>query len=311
MKIVVSGGSGFIGQPLVRHLQERGHEVAVLTRNPEKVKAGRPLLWDGRTQGAWSAEAAAADAIVNLAGENVGERRWTEKRKRELIDSRIHATTALVEAVRSAWGAGDLARARGRGRPRPTFISASGVSFYASGLEEPLDENGPRGEGVLADMSARWEEAARGAESVSRLVIFRLGVVIGPGGALAKMYLPFKLGLGGRIASGKQWLSWIAREDVIGLIEWALMHDDVSGVYNGTSPHPVRNREFTTAVARALHRPAIIPIPAFALKILFGRMAEETLLTGQRAVPDRAMKNGFRFTLPAIESATLHALRRR
>ncbi|HUP46063.1 MAG TPA: TIGR01777 family oxidoreductase [Thermoanaerobaculia bacterium] len=300
MRVVVSGGSGFIGQALVRHLIQQGHDTAVLTRHPDKVNLGRPLLWDAKSQGAWSGDAAAADAVINLAGENIGEGRWVAARRRRLIDSRLDATGALVEAMRT-----QPSRAR-------VFVSASAVGYYGPRGDEELDETASRGEGFLAEMAARWEEEARAADSVSRVVILRFGVVIGPGGgALAKMLLPFRLGLGGRISSGRQWFSWISRDDAARVIDWAMTNEGAAGVYNATAPGPVRNRELTSALARALHRPAIFPIPAIVMKVLFGQMAEETLLSGQRVVPSRLLANGFRFERNAIDSALQYALHRR
>lgn len=299
MKIVVAGGTGFIGEPLVRRLIERGHDVAVLTRNPAKVDAGRGVRWDGRTQGEWSEEAATADAIVNLAGENVGEGRWTEERKRRLIGSRLDATHALVEALK---------RAPHRER---TLVNASGISIYGARKDEIVDESAARGEGFLAELADRWEAAAREAEPFARIVILRLGVVLAPeGGALKKMLLPFKLGVGGPIGSGKQWMSWIDREDALRLMEWAIENDSARGVYNATAPEPVQNRDFVRALGRALHRPAFMPAPAFALRLAFGQMAEEALLTGQRAVPKRAESEGFRFESPSLDGAFGKMLRR-
>lgn len=292
MKVVIAGGTGFIGQPLVQRLVARGDDVAVLTRNPAKVTVGRGLRWDGRTQGDWSAEAAAADVVINLAGENVGEGRWTEARKRQLIGSRLDATHALVEALRR-----EPARQR-------AIINASGVSIYGDRGDDQLDESAARGEGFLAELADRWETAAREAEPLGRLVILRIAVVLAPeGGALKKMLLPFRLGAGGPIGSGKQWMSWITRNDLLRMIEWAIDRDDARGVYNAAAPEPVPNRRFVRALGRALHRPALIPAPAFALRLAFGQMAEEALLSGQRVIPRRAESEGFRFEDPAIEDA--------
>ena len=300
MNVVIAGGSGFIGEALARHLTEEGHAIAILTRKPTSVRLGRALRWDGRSQGDWSAPAASADLLINLAGENIGEGRWTATRKRELLQSRVDATRALVEAMRSA-----------PGRKR-TFISASAVGFYGPyGGDAIFDETALKGEGFLSDMSAQWEEEARAAEGLARLVILRFGVVIGAGGALAKMLLPFKLGLGGRIGSGSQWLSWISREDLVRLISWVAADEDVRGVVNATSPNPVRNADFTRALGRALHRPALVPIPAIGLRLLYGQMAQETLIGGQRVVPARALERHFRFHDDTVESAlqrTLHAV---
>lgn len=284
MKIIVAGGSGFIGEPLVKHLLSRGDDVFVLTRNPEKLAAGRALQWDGKAQGPWSEDVATADVVVNLAGENLSEGRWTQERKRKLIESRLDSTRALVEAMRTE-----------RGRKR-TFISASAVGAYGDRGDEEIDESSRRGHGFLADLTDQWERAARSAESISRLIITRFGVVLGAGGgALRKMLLPFRLGVGGTIAGGDQWMSWIDRDDLIRMIAWLIDSEEATGVYNATSPRPVRSRELTRELARVLHRPALLPTPAFVLRLMFGEMAEETVIEGQRVFPHRAEAEGFRF----------------
>jgi len=297
MKVVIAGGSGFIGEAVVRDLVSEGHDVAVLTRNPQNVEIGRALVWDAKTQDAWSNDVATADVVINLAGENIGER-WTERRKVRLVESRMGATQALVAAMATS------------PERRRTFISASAVGFYGPRGDEILDEGAGRGVGFLADLAARWEEEARAALPIARLVIFRFGVVLGSGGgALAKMLPAFKLGAGGRIGSGRQWLSWVAIDDVVRAIHWAITEEDARGVFNITAPTPVTNRDFTRALGRALHRPAIVPIPAVAMKVLFGQMAEETLLQGQRVIPSRAVAEGFRFVHGTVESAIQQALR--
>jgi len=290
MKIVVAGGTGFIGEPLVRRLLARGGDVAVLTRHPAKVRAGRPLPWEA------AGEAASADVVINLAGENVGGGRWTEERKKRIIASRVDATNALVEAVNS------------RPDPRRIFINASAVGYYGLRGDETLDETAPPGEGFLAEVVKRWEELARRAEGAARVVILRFGVVLGPGGALGKMLLPFKLGLGGPIGSGRQWMSWVDRDDVLRMIEWAIDQQSATGIYNVTAPTPATNREFTRALGRALHRPAFMPMPAFALRIALGEMADEILLGGQRVVPARAAAEGFSFAYPELDAALRHAV---
>jgi uncharacterized protein (TIGR01777 family) len=292
MKVVIAGGSGFLGGPIVQRLLARGDDVAVLTRSPSHVRAGRALQWDARSQGSWSDEAASADVVINLAGENIGEGRWTEKRKKRMVASRLDATAAVVEALQR-----DPSRAR-------TLISASAVGFYGNRGDELLDENAPRGTGFLAELVERWEAAARQAESLSRLVILRFGVVLAAdGGALKKMMLPFKLGAGGPVGNGKQWMSWLGRDDAVRIVEWAIDHTSARGTYNATSPQPVTNREFARALGRALHRPAVMPAPAFALRLAFGEMAEEVLLAGQRVVPVRASAEGFAFERPSIDAA--------
>ncbi|HEX2833786.1 MAG TPA: TIGR01777 family oxidoreductase [Thermoanaerobaculia bacterium] len=292
MRIVIAGGTGFLGEPLVRRLLARGDEVAVLSRNPAKVRAGRGVSWDGKTQGSWADEVAKADVIINLAGENVGEGRWTDPRKKRLVASRLDATNAIIEAMR---------RAPAQQR---TLINASAVGYYGVRGDEELDENGSRGNGFLAELVEKWETAARVAEPIARVVLLRFGVVLAPdGGALKKMVLPFKLGAGGPIGTGDQWMSWIDRDDAIRFVEWAIEHERARGVYNVTAPSPVRNRDFTRALGRALHRPAILPAPAFALRLAFGEMADEMLLGGQRAIPKRAQQEGFGCNATSLEES--------
>jgi uncharacterized protein len=299
MKIVVAGGSGFLGEPLVRRLLARGDEVVVLTRDAAHVRAGRPVEWDARSQGPWAAEAASADVVINLAGENIGEGRWTAERKKRLVASRLDATHAIVEALR---------REPSRSR---TMIQASAVGFYGNRGDEPLDEQSARGQGFLGELVDRWEDAAREAEPLARLVVLRFGVVLGgDGGALKKMLLPFRFGAGGPVGNGAQWMSWIDRDDALGLIAWAIGHAAARGVYNATSPQPVRNRDFARAVGRALHRPSLLAAPAFALRLAFGEMAEEVLLAGQRVFPRRAEADGFAFVRPSLDAALAHELRR-
>jgi hypothetical protein len=296
MKIVVAGGTGLIGEPLVKRLVARGDDVAVLSRNPSKVTVGRGLQWDARSQGGWSDEVASADVVINLAGENIGEGRWTEERKRRLIESRLDATGALVEAMK-----------KNPSRPR-TLINASAIGYYGNRGDALLDESASRGEGFLAELVERWESAAREADPVARVVLPRFGIVLAAeGGALKKMVLPFKLGGGGPIGSGQQWMSWVARDDVIRTIEWAIDTPSARGVYNVTAPQPVRNREFAKTLGRVLHRPSIIPAPAFALRLVFGEMADEVLLGGQRVTPRRASEEGFAFAHTDLE-ATLREL---
>lgn len=299
MKIVVAGGSGFIGEPLVRRLLSKGHDVAVLSRNPAKVDAGRGLQWDGKSQGPWSAEVAAADAVINLSGENVGEGRWTDARKKRLIASRLDSTAALIEAMR---------REPDR---RRTYITASAVGLYGDRGDETLHESSDPGRGFLAELVTRWEAAARDAEPLARLVLLRFGVALAPeGGALKKLLLPFKLGVGGPIGSGNQWMSWIDRDDAVRLVEWALETEAARGAYNATAPRPATNRDFARALGAALHRPALLPTPAFALRLAFGEMADEAVLASQRAVPARAQQEGFEFAYPTVEASLAHQLGR-
>lgn len=299
MKIIVAGGSGFIGEPLVRRLIAKGHDVAVLSRDPAKVSAGRGVQWDAKSQGAWSSEVAAAEVVINLAGENIGEGRWSDERKRRMIDSRVNATNALVEALRT-----EPARQR-------TLINASAVGIYGDRGDETLDESSDPGRGFLTEIVTKWETAARAAEPLARLVILRFGVVLaGDGGAVGKMLLPFKLGAGGPIGSGKQWMSWIDRDDALRIIEWAIETPATRGTYNATAPTPARNRDFARALGRALHRPALLRTPALALRLAFGEMADEVLLAGQRVLPARAQREGFTWEFADLEKSLAHQLAR-
>ena len=266
MKIAVAGGTGFIGHALVSRLRERGDEVRVLARG----------------------EVAPAEIIINLAGENVGKR-WTSRRKAQILESRVKTTAALVDA-----------------HPR-ILINASAVGFYGPRADEILDESAESGSGFLAGVTRQWEGVAHRADGFARVVIFRFGVVLGPdGGALKQMMLPFRFGAGGPIGSGKQWMSWVDREDVIRAVEWAIDNPSVRGTYNVTAPEPVRNRDFVRALGRAMHRPSIMPTPGFALRLAFGEMADEMLLGGQRVVPARATREGFTFRYPTLDASLKH-----
>lgn len=297
MQIVVAGGTGFLGEPLVSELLRRGHVVAVLTRNAARVELGTALVWDGRSQGSWSPTVAAADAVINLAGENIGESRWTEERKRRLVSSRLEPTHAIVQALQA------------NPSKQRTLVNISAVGIYGVRGDEVLDETSAHGDGFLVDLVERWEAAARQAETIARVVIPRLGVVLGPdGGALEKMVLPFRLGAGGPIASGRQWMSWIGRDDAIRLIVHPIENEAMRGVYNATAPEPVRNRDFAKALGRALHRPSLVPVPAFALRAMFGELADQLLIGGQRVVPERALAEGFVFETPTVDAALARAL---
>jgi uncharacterized protein (TIGR01777 family) len=292
VKIAVSGGTGFIGETLVRRLLARGDAVAVISRQPAKVRAGRGISWDAAD------EIGAADAIVNLAGENIGAR-WTEQRKRRIFDSRVKATTALVDAMKR------------QPQKKRTFVSASAVGFYGPRGNEVIDESRESGGGFLAEVTRKWEALAGDAEPVARVVIARFGVVLAKdGGALQKLLVPFRLGAGGPVGSGDQWMSWVDRDDLIAFIEWALDRPEARGVYNVTAPAPVPNREFARVLGGVLHRPAVLPAPAFALRALFGEMADETLLSGQRVVPAKATGEGFVFQYPTLDASLRHALDR-
>ena len=290
MRVVVAGGSGFLGRALTAALAGAGHEVSILTRRARPGR--REIAWtpDGST-GPWAAALAGTDAIVNLAGEGMADRRWTEARKRALLESRIRATSSLVEA------------ALGLERPPSVFVSGSGVGFYGPRGDEPVTEATPAGSDFVASMAAAWERAAAPVSASSRLVLVRTAVVLGRGGgALGSMLLPFKLGLGGRLGSGQQWMPWIHLDDWVALVLRLLTDGAATGPFNASAPQPVRNVEFTRALGRALHRPTVLPVPAAGLKLALGEMAD-MLLTGQRAVPAKAEAMGFAFRYPTVDLA--------
>lgn len=296
MRIVVAGATGFLGRPLVRSLVSEGHRVAILTRTaaPQSHAGAELVAWspDG-TVGAWSAAVDGADAVVNLAGESIGDHRWTDAQKQRILDSRLKATRSLVEAIVAAR------------HPPAVFVSGSAIGYYGPLTDTAVTEQAPPGADFLAHVCVGWEaEAMRAASGGTRVVPLRTGLVIEKdGGALARMLLPFKLGVGGPLGSGEQYSSWIHRDDWVRLVEWAIGTDAVSGPLNATAPTPVTNREFSRALGRAIHRPAVLTTPAFALRLLLGEMADGLLLSGQRVVPEKALRLGFAFEYPRIDDA--------
>lgn len=294
MRIGITGSSGLIGTALRQQLEAEGHEVRRFVRGkPDAPDA----VWD--PAGGWLREGAleGLDAIVHLAGESIGQGRWTKSRKAALRASRIDSTRLLVSHLE-------------RMTNPPALIAASAVGIYGSRGDEVLDEASKGGTGFLAELTKEWEAELLHAErSGARTVILRLGVVLGPGkGALNRMALPFKFGLGGPLGGGRQWFSWVALEDAVTVILRAIT-SDMSGVYNVTAPTPVTNRELTKALAAVLRRPALFAVPAFALRGLLGGAADELLLTSQRVIPKRLGEAGFAFRYPEISPALTAALK--
>ncbi len=295
MKVALTGVTGFLGPALVQGLLERGHTVHVLARDLERAVARLPpgvtgSFFDAATPLAPGA-LAGAEAVVHLAGEPVAQR-WTEEAQKRIRSSRVVGTRLLVEAMRAA------------GTVRH-FVSASAVGYYGSESgAQPFTEDSPPGEDFLAQVCAGWEAEAREAAAAGiRTVLLRIGVVLHPeGGALKQLLPPFRLGLGGRVGSGQQYLSWIHREDAVGLILFALEHPELRGPMNVTAPEPVTNADFTRALGTALKRPTVLPVPAFALKAALGEMAQ-VVLGGQRALPKRAQEAGFTFRHPELGEA--------
>jgi uncharacterized protein len=297
MKIVIAGGTGFIGREVCRVLIDEGHSVIILTRHAgnyteSAAPHGRFIQWDGVTLGPWAQECENADVIINLSGAPIADARWTDKRKRELIDSRVQPTQALLQAI-PTW----------KNKPR-TFISASGIGFYGARGEEDLNESSTPGKGFLSDLSQVWENTAMEAEAMGlRVVPIRFGMVLGPdGGALSKMTLPFRLFLGGPVLPGTQYVSWIHRHDLARLILFVITHSTVIGPVNGVAPETVTMRDFCTALGKSMNRPSWFPVPEFVLAIALGELAT-MLTTGQRVRPQKALKSGFSYSYPTLQDA--------
>ena len=289
MKVIVAGGSGFIGRALVKSLRDAGHRVQVLSRRPREADE---VAWtpDGDV-GAWAAALDDADAVVNLAGESIASGRWTEPRKTRIRDSRVKATRSLVAA---------MARAR---RAPGVFLSGSAVGYYGPHGDEPVTEQTPPGDDFLARVCRDWEAEALRAGPTTRVVLLRTGLVLeNDGGALPQMALPFRLFAGGPAGSGEQYYAWIHRDDWVAMAGWAL-RTHVAGPLNVTAPNPVTNRGFSRTLGRVLRRPAFMPAPAFALRLALGEMADALLLSGQRALPAAAQAQGFHFEYPTLDTA--------
>ena len=298
MRVVIAGGSGFLGRALTERLLAQGHEVVLLSRGAESFSE-RPNLrvvrWtpDGRS-GAWAGELDGATALINLAGAGIADQRWTTARKKLILESRIKSTRSLMDALRSV-------------KTKPgVFVQASAIGFYGAHDNGPeFDERSSPGSDFLAGICVAWEAEAQPAAMLGcRLVVIRTGIVLSrSGGALAKMLPPFKFFVGGRIATGRQYMSWIHLDDWVGLVEWAISNPAVSGPIDATAPHPLTSAEFARAIGRALHRPSVMPVPAFVLKLMFGEMAEVCLIRGQRVMPRRATELGYQFRHPRVDGA--------
>lgn len=297
MRALVTGATGFIGRSLVRSLER----PVVLTRRPDPAKKilgdVEAICWEPESGPPTRQAFRGVDTVFHLAGEPVAEGRWSSAKRDRIRDSRVLGTHNLVTALESL-----------QERPR-VLVCASAVGIYGSRGDEILDETSKPGEDYLAEVCQAWEEEAHGADPLGvRVVTARIGIVLGQGGgALKKMLLPFKLGLGGRLGSGRHWMPWVHLEDLIGLLHHAAMTDEISGAMNAVSPAPVTNNEFTRTLAAALHRPALFPAPEFALRWALGEVAS-VLLASQRVVPKVAGKTGFQFRYPALKGAIRAAL---
>lgn len=299
MKVAITGATGFIGSRLVRKLHDRGDSIVVLARDTTKAKRIFPnaiyprveiVPYQATESGDWQRAIDRTDAVVNLAGEPISER-WTAENKRAILESREIGTRKVVEALANA-----------EVKPK-VLISGSAIGYYGTSETETFDENSPAGADFLAEVCQRWEaEARKVKESGTRLVILRTGIVLGKGGALAKMIPIFKLFAGGPIGTGRQWFSWIHREDLVGLILYCLDNPEVEGTFNATTPNPVRMKEFCHILGEAMKRPSWLPVPDFALEILLGEGAK-VVLEGQKVIPTATSSIGFEYRYRDLESA--------
>lgn len=295
MKLVITGGTGFIGSALSARLLEQGHSLTLLTRSPlpDTISHGiKGVIWELGSDGPWERVIDGADGVIHLAGEPIAGKRWTETQKGKLRSSRIDTTRALVAAI-----------AKAKEKPK-VLLNASAIGYYGPHGDEMLTETTEQGTDFLSRVCFEWEKEALKAEEYGlRVIRLRTGIVLGKGGgALAKMVPPFKLFAGGPLGTGSQWMSWIQLEDEVGLILFLLEHPNAHGVVNATAPNPVTMKEFCKTLGKVLHRPSWAPVPSFVLRLLLGEMAE-MLLTGQRVLPAEAQRLGYNFKYPNVQEA--------
>lgn len=299
MKVAITGATGFVGSRLVERLDAEGHQVLVLARNLAKAQQVFPnsvsnleiTAYTPTESGSWQQAIAGCDCVVNLAGEPIAEERWTPERKQEILKSRQLGTQKIVEAIAKA-------------NPKPSvLVNASAIGYYGTSETATFDETSPSGSDFLGQVCQAWEaEAQKVTEVGVRLVILRLGIVLGMGGAIAKMITPFKLFAGGPIGSGRQWFSWIHRDDLVNLILQSLTRPDIEGVFNATAPNPVRMTQLAQTMGQALNRPSWLPVPGFALEALLGDGAM-VVLEGQQVIPKRTLASGFEYQYPTVQQA--------
>jgi hypothetical protein len=300
MKVAITGATGFVGSRLVKRLQAQGHQPLILTRNRAAALRAFPTLeivgYTPTESGDWQKAIAGCDAVVNLAGEPIAESRWTPERKQEILNSRKLGTQKIVEAIAQA-------------NPKPAvLVNASAIGYYGTSETATFDETSPASNDFLAEVCQAWEaEAQRVKDAGVRLVILRLGIVLGNGGALAKMIPPFKLFAGGPLGTGSQWFSWIHRDDLVNMILFALTRPDIEGVLNATAPNPVRMSELSQIIGEVLNRPSWLPVPSFVPEFLLGEGAK-VVLEGQQVLPKRTTNYGFEYQYPTVKQALAEIL---
>jgi uncharacterized protein (TIGR01777 family) len=307
MRVFVTGGTGMIGSRLVRALHERGHGVVLLTRRPDAV---RPTLGsyctllagDPMQPGGWTESVDDCDAVINLAGENIFNKRWDDAFKKIMRDSRVLSTDNVVAAL-------ERRPQTASGVPK-TLVNASAIGYYGPHGDEEITEDSPPGADFLARACVEWEAAARRAGGFGvRVAIVRIGVVLGKdAGALRHLLTPFKMCVGGPAGSGKHWMGWVHHEDIVGILLLALANTAAAGPINGSAPNPATNRDFSKALGRALHRPAFLPTPGFALRAMLGEVAD-VVLTGQHVLPKRVQELGYTFKFPTLDAALADILK--
>lgn len=296
LRVAVSGAGGLVGSSLVASLRAAGHTIGRLVRRPED--SAETIVWDPLRGEIDSERMEGFDAVVHLAGENIASGRWTERRKQRIRDSRVLGTRLIAEAL------------AGLQRPPRVLINASAIGYYGDRGDEILDERARPGKGFLSETCVAWEEATAAAQQAGvRVVRLRIGVVLSrAGGVLSRLHLPFRLGLGGRVGSGRQYVSWIALDDLVAAVEHAMQQPGLQGPVNAVSPNPVTNAELTRALGRVLRRPTLFPLPAPVVRLAFGEMGRDLLLASTRAVPRRLEEARFRFLFDTVDAALRHEL---
>jgi uncharacterized protein (TIGR01777 family) len=297
MKVLITGASGLIGSALQRSFREKGYDLLLASR--DEPKDDEHIQWSVESGFAGPEKLEGLDAVVHLAGESVNGLRWTDEKKKAIRDSRVLGTRNVVDAISKL-----------KNKPK-VLVAASAIGFYGERGDEELTESSAAGDTFLADVSKQWEGEARRAEDAGiRTVLLRTGIILSKdGGALGTMLLPFKMGVGGVVGSGKQWMSWISLDDHVEAINFAIENETIRGALNAVSPHPVTNEEFTKTMGEVLYRPTFIPLPEFAVSMLMGEMGDELLLTSTKVIPRRLEDAGFQFKYPDLKAALEHAVK--